>query len=111
LIYIKKGALSTLYICFKPIDDVNSDYLVQYFETRKWHREISEIAREGARNHGLLNISIDDYFNTSHYIPVQDEQNKISLFLNLLDQKLENERTSLLLFNKQKQYILQQIFI
>ena len=50
------GALSSLYICFRPLSHVSSDFLVHYFETKKWHQGVSEIAVEGARNHGLLNI-------------------------------------------------------
>ena len=46
------GALSTLYFCFCPNTEVNSDYLTHYFESSKWHWVISEIAGEGARNHG-----------------------------------------------------------
>lgn len=107
----EKGALSTLYICFKPLDNVNSDYLVHYFESNKWYPAISEIAGEGARNHGLLNISIDAYFNTMHYIPSYEEQEKIASFLNLLCLKLEDEKTTLHLFEKQKLYFLRQMFI
>ena len=62
-----EGVLSTLYICFK-IDEsaVDSDYLAYYFESTKWHKGLSDIAGEGARNHGLLNVSVNDYFNTRH---------------------------------------------
>ncbi|NDW18269.1 restriction endonuclease subunit S [Dysgonomonas sp. 216] len=107
----EKGALSTLYICFKPLDNVNSDYLVHYFESNKWYQAISEIAGEGARNHGLLNISIDAYFNTMHYIPSYEEQNRIASFLNILCMRLENEKATLCVFEKQKLYFLRQMFI
>ena len=54
-----EGVLSTLYICFKINETiVDSDYLTYYFESTKWHRGLSDIAGEGARNHGLLNVSI-----------------------------------------------------
>ena len=52
-----KGALSTLYICFS-LQNICSDFLEKYFETDKWYKEIYMIAVEGARNHGLLNISV-----------------------------------------------------
>jgi type I restriction enzyme S subunit len=107
----KKGALSTLYICFSPKDTVNSEFLVHYFETNKWYRGISEIAGEGARNHGLLNISIDDYFNTTHYLPSIEEQRKIASFFNLLCVKLDKEHNILQAFETQKRYILEHMFI
>ena len=58
----KQGALSSLYICFALQDNVDSDFILQYFESPKWYKSISEIAVEGARNHGLLNISVQIFF-------------------------------------------------
>ena len=57
------GALSSLYICFSVDESkINSDFLTHYFETSKWHKGIINIAGEGARNHGLLNISPTDFY-------------------------------------------------
>lgn len=85
----EKGCLSSLYFVFRPKDDVNSDFLTHYFETSKWHKGISDIAGEGARNHGLLNMSVDDYFATKHYLPKIQEQKKIAAFLNLIAKRIE----------------------
>ena len=85
----KKGCLSSLYFVFRPTDKVDSDYLTHYFETSKWHKGISDIAGEGARNHGLLNMAVDDYFATKHYLPSLSEQKKIARFLNLITKRIE----------------------
>ena len=83
------GVLSSLYICFRPLNHVSSDFLTHYFETKKWHQGISEIAVEGARNHGLLNIGIQDFFATKHYLPQSIlEQEKIACFLNLIEERI-----------------------
>ena len=107
-----EGVLSTLYICFKINETiVDSDYLTYYFESTKWHRGLSDIAGEGARNHGLLNVSITDYFNTKHRFPVIEEQKAIAKMLNTITKK---ERKATLLgecYQKQKQYLLRQMFI
>ena len=107
-----EGVLSTLYICFKINETiVDSDYLAYYFESTKWHRGLSDIAGEGARNHGLLNVSITDYFNTKHRFPVIEEQKAIAKMLNTITEK---ERKATLLgecYQKQKQYLLHQMFI
>ena len=107
-----EGVLSTLYICFKINETiVDSDYLAYYFESTKWHRGLSDIAGEGARNHGLLNVSITDYFNTKHRFPVIEEQKAIAKMLNTITEK---ERKATLLgecYQKQKQYLLRQMFI
>ena len=85
----EKGCLSSLYFVFHPTDKVDSDYLTHYFETNKWHKGISDIAGEGARNHGLLNMSVDDYFATKHYLPTLPEQRKIAEFLHLIVKRIE----------------------
>ena len=107
-----EGVLSTLYICFKINETiVDSDYLAYYFESTKWHRGLSDIAGEGARNHGLLNVSMADYFNTKHRFPVIEEQKAIAKMLNTITEK---ERKATLLgecYQKQKQYLLRQMFI
>ena len=60
------GVLSTLYIVFalnKQNTSILSDYLVIFFNTTLWHHEIAKRAEEGARNHGLLNISAEDFLD------------------------------------------------
>lgn len=79
------GALSTLYIVFKPIKVV-SDFLVTYYDTTSWYKEVSARAAEGARNHGLLNISTSDFFDTNLILPsTTEEQTKIGNFFKQLD--------------------------
>ena len=106
-----EGVLSSLYVCFRPNGNVDSDFLCHYFESTKWYRGISEISGEGARNHGLLNMSIDDYFNTIHRIPSKEEQHQISSVLNTSIQKIEIEVSILDRLQKQKSYLLQEMFV
>ena len=87
-----QGALSSLYICFALQDSVVSDYILQYFESSKWHKGVSEIAVEGVRNHGLLNVSVQDFFHTYHFVPKEkEEQIKIGKFLALLDERIATQ--------------------
>ena len=82
------GALSTLYICF-ALKKHDSDFIKAYFDSLKWYREIYMISAEGARNHGLLNVPTDEFFDTKHYIP-QDlaEQRKIANFMIALERRI-----------------------
>ena len=83
-----KGALSTLYICF-ALKKYDSDFIKIYFDSLKWYREICMIAAEGARNHGLLNVSADAFFATKHILPQNEkEQEKIAAFMVLLEKKV-----------------------
>ena len=79
----ENGVLSTLYIVFgiKENNPVDSDFLVSYYSTNLWHKGIHEIAAEGARNHGLLNIVPADFFETRLMIPQDiEEQKKIGKY-------------------------------
>ena len=106
-----KGVLSSLYICFRPNENVDSDFLCHYFESTKWYRGISEISGEGARNHGLLNMSVDDYFNTLHRIPTQREQKAVANAFNVLVDKINIETEILNNLQNQKFYLLKEMFI
>ena len=81
----ENGCVSTLYICF-GLDEGDSDFLVTYYETDRWHKEVRMIAAEGARNHGLLNIAPSDFFETELTMPAEiEEQAQIGAFFQQLD--------------------------
>ena len=83
------GALSTLYICF-ALKKHDSDFIKAYFDSLKWYREIYMISAEGARNHGLLNVPTEEFFDTKHYLPENtEEQRKIADFLITLARRIE----------------------
>ena len=85
LVKYDKGCVSTLYICFELLE-ADPDYLVAYYETNRWHRAVQLVAAEGARNHGLLNISPDDFFETQLTLPVDKaEQECIGKYFSSLD--------------------------
>ena len=105
------GVLSTLYICFRPNDNVDSDFICYYFESTKWYRGIMEISGEGARNHGLLNMSVEDYFATRLRIPIIEEQRDISKMLNTFSQKIKIEEELLDRLQKQKAFLLTSMFV
>lgn len=105
-----QGALSTLYICFKFNDSQSSEFMKHYFESDKWYKEVSQIAVEGARNHGLLNIPVNDFFSINLFTPMLTEQQKIGDFFSKLDQQIELEEQKLSLLEEQKKGYMQQIF-
>nr|WP_257964029.1 restriction endonuclease subunit S [Lactococcus lactis] len=104
------GVLSTLYIVFKPTA-INSQFLVSYYETTRWYGEVSKNAAEGARNHGLLNISPNDFFNTLLTIPKSaEEQQQIGSFFKQLDDTIALHQRKLDLLKEQKKGYLQKMF-
>ena len=87
------GALSTLYICF-ALKKHDSDFINAYFDSLKWYREIYKISAEGARNHGLLNVPTDAFFETKHYLPQNlNEQRKIADFMIALEHRIDAQQS------------------
>lgn len=107
----ENGVLSTLYILFKTVD-VDSDYLAHYYESDKWHREVSMCAAEGARNHGLLNIAPADFFNTRLVIPKElAEQQAIGSYFSNLDNLINSHQEKISQLETLKKKLLQDMFI
>ena len=107
----ENGVLSTLYILFKTVD-VDSDYLAHYYESDKWHREVSMCAAEGARNHGLLNIAPADFFNTRLVIPKElEEQQAIGAYFSNLDSIINSYQEKITQLETLKKKLLQDMFI
>ena len=82
------GVVSTLYIVFKlrEAGNIDTNFFSTYYDTSLWHKGIQNIAAEGARNHGLLNIAPADFFNTVLSVPQDiDEQKRIGAFFADLD--------------------------
>ena len=103
------GALSTLYICF-GLKKHDSDFIKAYFDSLKWYREIYMISAEGARNHGLLNVPTDEFFNTKHYIPMDSaEQRKIADFMIALEHRIEAQQSLVDNLKKYKRGLLSQL--
>ena len=104
------GALSTLYICF-ALKKHDSDFIKAYFDSLKWYREIYMISAEGARNHGLLNVPTEEFFDTKHYLPENtEEQRKIADFLITLERRIEAQQSLVDSLKKYKRGLLRTVF-
>ena len=105
------GIVSPLYICFQIVgNNASAEYLEHYFEAGLMNKEIQSFAQEGARNHGLLNISVEDFFNSQIILPPMKEQLAIAHILtsatkeiDLLQKDLNQE--------KQKKKALMQLLL
>lgn len=107
----ENGVLSTLYIVFEIKDEtlVNSDFLVAYYNTNLWHKGIHEIATEGARNHGLLNIAPTDFFKTKLKLPADiEEQQEIGEYFKKIDSLITFHHRKLNILNKICRYAWEQ---
>lgn len=106
----EKGILSTLYICFSLYDQRNSsDFYKHFFENNTIAHELSSIVQVGARAHGLLNISQNDFFQIKIPNPCPKEQSKIAKILNEADSEIAAVEKNLLLLEKQKRGLMQKL--
>ncbi len=104
------GVVSPLYICFNSIEENKCpEFYEHYFEGGYLNKEIQAFAQEGARNHGLLNISVDDFFNSYICVPSLPEQQKIAEILTAQDKVIELKEKLIAEKEAQKKYLMQNL--
>ncbi len=105
----EKAVVTTLYICFELLDNVNSDYMVHFFENGFMTNNLMKVAKEGGRAHGLLNIGLEDFMSLELTISSFEEQTAIAQVLETADQELKSYETKLEAFQLQKKGLMQQL--
>jgi type I restriction enzyme S subunit len=106
---LEKAVVTTLYICFKVLDNVDSDFLLNYFEGGLMIKNLSRIAQEGGRAHGLLNIGLKDFFSLKLKLPPLSEQTTIAKILTTADQEIALYKRKLAKLEAQKKGLMQQL--
>ena len=106
------GVVSTLYICFRPKSNVSGDYFEHFFNSGSANHAISRIVQEGARNHGLLNMAVDDFFDAVKFeVPSIEEQKNIAKFLTSIDELIVAKAEQLQKAELWKKGLLQKMFV
>jgi len=105
------GVVSSLYVCFRFRDGIKADrdFFRHYFEAGLLNDELTGIAQEGARNHGLLNVGVGDFFKLRLHIPAVEEQRRIALVLNAAESEESSISEQIRLLREEKQALMQQI--
>jgi hypothetical protein len=107
LMNYERGIVSPMYICFHTKDSVRPSYLEYFFTTRYFFNEIEKRLEGSVR----LCLSYEGLCNIPIYIPIIEEQERISRRMSALCQKINFEENYLRSLRKQKQYLLSQMFI
>ncbi|QQZ29375.1 restriction endonuclease subunit S [Thiothrix subterranea] len=105
------GVVTTLYICFEVSDKdrADADFFEHYFESGLMIKGLMQIANEGGRAHGLLNVKPSDFFNLKINIPSFEEQQKIAAVLSAADREIEVLQQKLEGLKQEKKALMQQL--
>ncbi|MCQ7030262.1 restriction endonuclease subunit S [Escherichia coli] len=106
-----EGVVTTLYICFELTTPKKScgDYWEHYFESGLLNNSLSQIAHEGGRAHGLLNVKPSDFFSLKVAVPGFEEQQKIALVLSAADTEISTLEKKLACLKDEKKALMQQL--
>lgn len=106
------GIVSPLYICFRAKSGAVPEFYSHYFDAGLMNKEIHRIAQEGARNHGLLNMSVIEFFrDLKLWKPSKEEQKKIASALAAMDKKIDLVAQQIEHTQIFKKGLLQQMFV
>ena len=103
----EKGIISPMYICFRTQENVAPEYIDFFFESKHFYCEIQKRLEGSVRQC----LSFEGLCNIPFYLPSLEMQQRIGKRLFTLGQKIKTETDLLELLNKQKQYLLRQMFI
>jgi type I restriction enzyme S subunit len=102
-----RGIVSPMYICFRTKDTLFPEYLDYYFETKQFFTEIQKRLEGSVRQclsfEGLCNIPL--------CIPTIEVQQQVGKQLSTLVQEIKLEIDFLELLQRQKKFLLHQMFI
>lgn len=106
-----EGVLSTLYLVFriKEAAPVDSNFLGHGFEGGLFNAQLGRLCREGARSHGLLNITVDEFFSMHMELPRVGEQGRIEAVLSACDREIELLEKQLAALMEQKRGLMQKL--
>ena len=103
----ERGIVSPMYICFRTKDNLFPEYLDYYFESKRFFAEIQKRLEGSVRQclsfEGLCNIPL--------CIPTVEIQQQIGKRLSTLAKEIKLEIDFLELLQRQKRFLLHQMFI
>lgn len=104
------GIVSTLYICFRSKSPmVHNGFFEYLFQSKEYYKELEKITQEGNRNHGILNMNVNDFFNIKVIVPEFEMQNKIYNILFRIDNKIELLKSKQIQYEKLKKGLMQKL--
>ena len=105
-----KVSVSPLYGVYHPSSEYVGIYLNNYFSNSLNAKNyLHKLIQKGAKN--TINITNKRFLKNEISLPNETLLKEYSLFISAFDLKIKSEQKALLLLQKQKEYLLQQMFI
>ncbi len=111
LVAYDSGVVSSLYICFRirPGVQADEDFFSHYFDAGMLNDGITGIAQEGARSHGLLNVSVKEFFKLKLRVPPIEDQRRIAEVLNTAQHEVRNIEAQLERLRTEKRALMAEL--
>ena len=88
---VDEALVPFVYHCFS-VNKEYAPYISTVLNISTTERQLKRLVSSSVRMDGLLNISYDDYMTVELTLPSMDEQQKVSCFLSLLEEKIKKQQ-------------------
>lgn len=99
--------ISSLYVCFQTIKQINDTFFLQYLETFEFKKQVIRNTEGGVRDY----LFYENFSNIKTKLPSYEEQTKIANFLSAIDTKIDLVTKQLDEAKNFKKGLLQQMFV
>ena len=106
---VDEALVPFVYHCFS-VNKEYAPYISTVLNISTTERQLKKLVSSSVRMDGLLNISYDDYMTVELALPSMDEQQKVSCFLSLLEEKIKKQQKLVEHLKKYKRGFLQASF-
>ena len=106
---VDEALVPFVYHCFS-VNKEYAPYISTVLNISTTERQLKKLVSSSVRMDGLLNISYDDYMTVELALPSMDEQQKVSYFLSLLEEKIKKQQKLVEHLKKYKRGFLQASF-
>ncbi|HFD2043567.1 TPA: restriction endonuclease subunit S [Clostridium perfringens] len=101
------GIVSSLYVCFRFIKNMDNKFFKYYFSTYEFNKNVLRNVEGGVRDY----LFYDNFIKIKVKVPCIEEQEKIANFLSNIDNIIDKESEKLEELKQWKKGLLQQMFV
>jgi len=105
-----EGIVSPLYSCLTPMHKEYTEYLLWYFKSPAWYSYIYHNGAQGGARHDRVGMTNELMDGIPINLPCLKEQEKVSRFLSILDNRIEKQHQLVAALKSYKRGVLSAIF-